>query len=110
MRAAYGEGRSLSVNNDDDLLEQDDVHYFGSGLTNYYLHIVKLFEKEQVYAYVVELAHVGLQFAATDLTKVGLATEEVYDLVRLLMYYWWGNQRREKRYKENYLTWPLPGI
>ena len=72
VRAAYGEGRSLSVNDDDDLLEPEDVHYFGSGLTKYYLHIVKLFEKEQVYSYVAELAHVGLQFAAIDLNKVGL--------------------------------------
>ncbi|KAJ9137902.1 DNA repair protein rad51 [Pleurostoma richardsiae] len=45
------------------LLDDTEWKLLNSGLSNYYSHIVALFEKPKAYSYIVSFAHLSLQFA-----------------------------------------------
>ena len=63
MDLAHREGiKELDVNETDDLFSTSDAQYFNAGMPKYYLHVVRLFEHENVYSFTVEFARTGLQF------------------------------------------------
>ncbi|KAI9784527.1 MAG: hypothetical protein M1816_000793 [Peltula sp. TS41687] len=68
---AHDEGTKLSTAEKDDLLRKSDAQYFGFGMARYYLHVVKLFEKERAYSFSLEFAKIGLQFTTMDREEEG---------------------------------------